>query len=130
MLSRIAADLVLVVHFAFIAFVVLGGLLVIRHHWLAWVHVPAAAWGAWVEISGRICPLTTLENALRLEAGLDGYRDSFVEHHLLPVIYPGELTRTIQLALAALVVLVNAGLYGYLLLRRPKTRINEPRSSR
>jgi len=130
MLSRIAADLVLVVHFAFIAFVVLGGLLVIRYHWLAWVHVPAAAWGAWVEISGRICPLTTLENALRLDAGLDGYRDSFVEHHLLPVIYPGELTRSIQLALAALVVLVNAGLYGYLLLRRPKTRINEPRSSR
>jgi hypothetical protein len=126
MLHRLAADLTLLVHFAFILFVVGGALLVLRWPALVWLHLPAAIWGAWIEISGRLCPLTTLENRFRLAAGLEGYQESFVEHYLLPVIYPGGLTRSLQLWLAAGVVFVNVLLYGYLLLRRRKTRIKPP----
>ncbi len=122
---RITADLVLVSHFAFIVFVVAGAVVVLRFHRLIWVHVPAAVWGAYVEISGKICPLTTLENNLRMRAGLEGYEDSFIEHYLIPVIYPGGLTRSIQLWLALIVVVVNGLLYGSLLLQRRKTSINE-----
>ena len=123
MLARIAADGVLVLHFAFILFVMAGAALAFRFPKIVWIHLPAAAWGAYVEIAGRICPLTTLENALRIRAGLDGYADSFVEHYLLPVVYPHGLTRTVQFALAAAVVIVNAVLYGLLLRRRRKRRI-------
>lgn len=126
MIFRITADLTLLIHLAFIVFVVAGGLLVIRYRRLAWLHLPAAAWGAWVEIAGRICPLTYLENKLRLLAGQEGYGESFIEHYLIPVIYPGGLTRSVQLSLAAVVVFVNLLLYGYLLLRARKTRINGP----
>jgi hypothetical protein len=126
MLHRLAADLTLLVHFAFILFVVGGALLVLRWPALVWLHLPAAIWGAWIEISGRLCPLTTLENRFRLDAGLEGYEESFVEHYLLPVIYPGGLTRSLQLWLATGVVFVNVLLYGYLLLRRRKTRIKPP----
>ena len=123
MLFRLAADLTLLVHFAFILFVVGGALLVLRWPVFAWLHLPAAIWGAWIEISGGLCPLTTLENRFRLAAGQEGYEESFVEHYLMPVIYPGGLTRGMQLWLAAGVVTVNVVLYGYLLLRRRKTRI-------
>ena len=123
MLFRLAADLTLLVHLAFILFVVGGALLVLRWPVLAWLHLPAAIWGAWIEISGGLCPLTTLENRFRLAAGQEGYEESFVEHYLMPVIYPGGLTRGMQLWLAAGVVTVNVVLYGYLLLRRRKTRI-------
>lgn len=124
MLTRIAADAVLVLHFAFILFVVGGALLAFRFAWMPWLHLPAAAWGAWVEIAGRICPLTTLENHLRVRAGLDGYQDSFVEHYLFPLIYPAGLTRSMQLALAAFVVVTNVALYSWLLHRRRKSRFN------
>jgi hypothetical protein len=120
---RVAADGVLVLHFAFILFVIAGAGLVFRMPRIVWLHLPAACWGAWVEIAGRVCPLTTLENSLRVRAGLDGYSDSFVEHYLLPVIYPSGLTRAVQLALAAAVIVVNVVLYGLLLRRRHKTRI-------
>ena len=123
MLFRLAADLTLLVHFAFILFVVGGAFLVLRWPVLLWLHLPAAIWGAWIEISGGLCPLTTLENRFRLSAGQEGYEESFVEHYLMPVIYPGGLTRGMQLWLAAGVVTVNVVLYGYLLLRRRKTRI-------
>ena len=123
MLARIAADGVLVLHFAFILFVMAGASLAFRFPRIVWIHLPAAAWGAYVEIAGRICPLTTLENALRIRAGLEGYADSFVEHYLLPVIYPHGLTRTVQFTLAAAVVIVNAVLYGLLLHRWRKRRI-------
>jgi hypothetical protein len=130
MAFRLAADVVLVTHFAFIAFVVAGGILVVRLPGLAWVHLPAAAWGAYVEIAGRICPLTYLENRLRVRAGESGYSESFIEHYLLPVIYPGGLTRGMQLTLATIVIAINVGIYSYLLLRRRKRRNNEPRQSR
>lgn len=126
MLARIAADAVLVVHLLFILFVVGGAVLVLRYSWLAWLHIPAALWGSWVELANRICPLTVLENSLRRQAGQSGYSESFVEHYLVPVIYPAGLTRTDQFWLAGVLVAVNAALYAAWLLRRRKTRINLP----
>ena len=125
MLNRFAADAVVVLHLLFILFVVDGARLVLRWPRMAWLHLPAAAWGTFVEATGRICPLTTLENVLRRQAGLEGYTDSFVEHYLVPVIYPAGLTRDIQWWLAAVVVVTNVVCYSYILRRRHKTRIND-----
>lgn len=111
MIYGILADLVLALHFAFILFVVLGGLLVFRWRWIALIHVPTAIWGFLIEMFGWVCPLTPLENALRRSAGEAGYAGGFIEHYLLPVIYPGALTREVQLVLAGLVVAINAGIY-------------------
>ncbi|NJD24050.1 MAG: DUF2784 domain-containing protein [Betaproteobacteria bacterium] len=117
---RLAADAVLVLHFAFIAFALLGGLLALRWRWLPLLHLPAAAWGAFVEISGRRCPLTGLENALRQRAGEAGYPASFVEAHLLGVIYPGSLTREVQYVLAGIVVAANVAIYALVVHRRQR----------
>ena len=121
---RFAADLTLVVHLLFILFVVAGALLVLRVPRLAWLHVPAALWGTWIELTGGICPLTFLENRFRHMAGQAGYAESFVEHYLVPLIYPAGLSRVTQLWLAVAVAGVNAGLYLYWLLRQRKARIN------
>lgn len=118
MLWRLAADALVLVHLAFILFVMLGGLLVWRWPRLCWLHLPAVAWGIVVEARHLTCPLTPWENQLRRAAGDAGYTGSFVEHYLLPVIYPAGLTPQIQLVLASLVVLVNASVYGVLLWRR------------
>lgn len=125
MLSRIAADLVLVVHLGFIVFVILGGLLLLRFPKIMYLHIPAAVWGAFVEISGRICPLTTWENDLRQSAGESGYAESFVEHYLVPIIYPAGLTRDVQLTLAGIVVFANIVIYGWLLYRWNRSRARE-----
>ena len=122
MIYRIAADFVLVTHFAFIVLVVAGGLVVFRYAWFAWIHIPAASWGAFVELTGRICPLTTLENVLRIRAGQEGYVDSFIDHYIVPVIYPAGLTRHVQLMLAGLVVAANIAIYATILLRKRKMR--------
>jgi len=108
------ADLVLITHLAFVVFVLCGGLLVWKWRWIAWLHIPAAAWGAVVEYTGWICPLTPLENWLR-EQG-DGISDGqdFIAHHLLPILYPGELTRDIQLLLGTVVIVLNAAVYWWL----------------
>ena len=118
---RVAADLVLLAHFAFIILVVAGALVVFRYAWFAWIHVPAASWGAFVELTGRVCPLTTLENFLRVHAGQEGYAVSFIEQYILPVIYPAGLTRQVQLFLAALVVAVNVIIYVMILLHKRKS---------
>lgn len=118
MLYRILADLVVLVHFAFVLFVVLGGLLVLRWPKWMWVHLPAAAWGVLIEVFGWICPLTPLEVDLRRKAGSTGYEGGFVEHYILPVLYPAELTREVQWMLAGLVVVVNLVVYGVWLVRR------------
>jgi hypothetical protein len=110
---RLLADLVVLVHALFVAFVVLGGLLAVRWRSAPVVHLPAALWGAWIEISGRICPLTPLENWLRERGGAAGYAGGFVEHYLLPVLYPGGLTRSVQYGLAAVVVIMNGLVYGW-----------------
>jgi hypothetical protein len=111
MVYRILADLVVLTHLAFILFVLFGGLLVLRWHWIFWAHIPAAGWGFMIEITGRICPLTPLENWLRNLGGAAGYTGGFVERYLIPVIYPAELTREIQLVLGGIVVLVNLAVY-------------------
>lgn len=118
MFFRLAADAVLTLHLAFIMFVVCGGLLALRWRWVPWLHVPAALWGFFVEITGRICPLTPFENALRVQAGQGDYSGGFVEHYLLPVIYPAGLTRGTQLVLAGVVVAANLVVYGWLVRRR------------
>jgi hypothetical protein len=128
MIYRIAADLVLVTHFAFIVLVVAGGIVVFRYAWFAWIHIPAASWGAFVELTGRICPLTIFENFLRVRAGQEGYVNSFIEHYILPVIYPAGLTRHVQLVLAGLVVAVNIIIYAKILMRNRATRQHETTS--
>jgi hypothetical protein len=115
---RLLADALLLTHLLFIVFVVLGGGLVLRWPRLALLHLPSACWGAFIELSGGICPLTPLENAWRQAAGEAGYAGSFIEHYLLPIIYPFGLSREIQLVLAAVVMVINLGVYGWLLYRR------------
>jgi uncharacterized protein DUF2784 len=108
------ANLVLIVHLAFVVFALCGGLLVLRWRWIAWLHVPAIAWGAFVEFSGWICPLTPLENWLRAQGGDISYRSDFIAQYLLPMLYPGDLTRDLQLLLGAGVVVLNAAIYWWL----------------
>ncbi len=118
MTYRVAADAVLIAHFAFVLFVVLGGLLVLRWPKLAWVHLPAVVWAAFVELSGSICPLTPLEISLRLSAGEAGYAGDFIEHYVVSLLYPDGLTREIQIVLGAGVVAMNALFYIAIVLRR------------
>jgi len=118
MLYRLAADAVLAAHLAFVLFVVCGGLLVLRTPRLAWLHLPAVAWGAFVELSGSICPLTPLEVTLRRGAGEAGYGGDFIEHYLVSLIYPAGLTRELQMALGAAVLLINLIVYVILWRRR------------
>jgi len=122
-LYSLLADAVLLFHFAFILFVGGGGLLALRWRRAPWLHLPIAAWGVWIELSGNICPLTPLENSLRRAAGEQGYTGGFIEHYLLPIIYPSGLTRGVQLTLAALVIALNLGIYGLVYVRRKRSRI-------
>ena len=98
---RLLADVTVLLHGAFMAFVVVGGLLAWRWRRVVWVHVPCALWGAMVELAGWVCPLTPLENAFRARAGEAGYRGGFIEHYLVPAIYPAGLTRAHQVVLGA-----------------------------
>ncbi|MGE3787485.1 MAG: DUF2784 domain-containing protein [Nitrospirales bacterium] len=111
MLWRILADLILLIHLAFIIFVIVGGFLAIRWPRLAWVHLPAMVWGAAIEFSGWICPLTPLENWLLRTGGLAGYSGGFIEQYVLPVIYPTSLTPKMQIYLGAGVLLINLVAY-------------------
>ncbi len=119
---RILADAAVVLHLGFVLFVVAGGLGALRWRWWPWVHLPAAAWGVWISVSGRICPLTPLENRWRRLAGQDGYEGGFVEHYLLGVLYPEGLTRGMQWGLAAFVLLANAAIYAVVLARARRAR--------
>ncbi len=107
------ADLLVLLHLGFVMFVVGGGFLVARRPWLATLHLPAAAWGAWIEFSGGICPLTPLENRLRRLGGGEVYQGEFVERYLLPVLYPAELTVSVQQGLGAVVIAVNVLAYAW-----------------
>ena len=119
---RLFADLTVVVHVGFVLFVVAGGLLVLRWPKVAWVHVPAAIWGAVIEFAGWICPLTPLENWLRRQGGEVTYSTSFVEHYLIPILYPESLTREMQWLLGGFVLLVNVAVYAVVLRRRAATK--------
>lgn len=107
----ILADVIVGTHFLFIVFVVCGGLLVIRWPKIALIHLPAAVWGASLEIFGWICPLTPLENHLRNLAGKSSYSGDFIGQYLLPIIYPEKLTTTIQQILGGLVIVINVIIY-------------------
>jgi hypothetical protein len=113
MSAALAADAVLLLHLLFIVFAVFGAALLWRWPRVVWLHVPAMLWGAYVEFSGELCPLTPLENRLRRAAGEQGYGGGFVEHYLLPLIYPEALTRDVQTLLGAGIVLINVLLYGW-----------------
>jgi hypothetical protein len=117
MLDHWLANLVVLVHFAFLLFVSIGALAVLRWRWLAWVHVPAALWGVLIEFSGWICPLTPLENLLRRRAGEVGYEGGFIDHYVAGVIYPEGLTRRSQVVLGILVLAFNAGMYALYVMR-------------
>ena len=119
---RLLADAVLVLHLAFVVFVVLGGLLVLRAPRLAWLHLPAAAWGAIIELFGFVCPLTPLENRLRRLGGEETYSGGFIEHYVASLLYPQGLTRGIQYVLAAFVIAVNVAIYWIIWRRRPRGR--------
>ena len=118
MIYRIAADLVVLIHFAFILFVVAGGFLVIKWQKIALLHIPAAVWGVLIEFTGGICPLTPFENELRLTGGEAGFSGGFIEKYIVFLIYPEGLTRWVQILLGLAVILVNISIYGYLLWQR------------
>jgi hypothetical protein len=118
MIYSILADMVVLIHLLFIVFVVTGGLLARWSRKWFLVHLPAATWAAAIEFRGWICPLTPLENLLRQKAGQAGYASGFIEHYLVPIIYPAALTREIQFLLGAAVILINAAVY-FLVLRTP-----------
>jgi len=125
MVYPLLADIVVLVHLAFVAFVVLGAGLVWRFARLAWLHLAAVTWAVFVETTGHVCPLTPLENSLRRASGEAGYSGGFVEHYLLPLLYPEDLTRGLQVALGLAIVLVN--LFAYALIwRRARRRRSRP----
>jgi hypothetical protein len=115
------ADLVLVVHFAFLAFVMFGGLLLFRWPRVVWLHVPLTLWGVVLELGGLICPLTPLENSLRRRAGESGYAGGFIEHYITSILYPSGLTRSTQVALGVLLAAGNAAIY-WLVWRKTRRR--------
>jgi hypothetical protein len=117
LIYRALADLVLVVHFTFVLFVVLGGLLVVRWPRAAWLHIPAAIWGVLIEYTGWICPLTPLENSFRMRGGEAGYSGGFIEHYIQPLLYPAGLTRSTQVVLGSLALVLNLIAYGIVVLR-------------
>jgi hypothetical protein len=116
------ATLVVVFHFAFLLFVIFGGLLVLRWPKIVWLHIPCFLWGSWIEVAGGICPLTPLENRLRRAAGGAEYAGSFIEHYVMRVMYPPGLTRRIQLMLAVGLVLLNLVVYVGVIRRRRRPR--------
>jgi len=114
--NPILADLIVALHFGFILFVSLGGLLVLKWPKLMWLHLPAAIWGASIEFAGWICPLTYLENRLRSASG-GQYASDFIEHYLMPIIYPAGLTREIQIGLGIAVIVLNLLIYAKVIYR-------------
>ncbi len=124
MFYRVAADLVVVVHLAFVVFVVAGGLLCFRWPRARWMHLPAALWGVAIEWTGGTCPLTPLENTLRRLGGEAGYGGGFVAHYFLPVLYPAGLTRPVQIVLGTAVVVANVVIYALWWRSRQRRRLS------
>lgn len=124
MLFRIAADALVILHLLFIIFALLGGLLVLWRTNLMFLHIPAAIWAAIVSFKGWVCPLTPLENSLRYKAGAQGYSEGFVEHYVIPIIYPNGLNFDVQIILGVTAVAVNIAVYTFVyhVYKRRKTR--------
>jgi len=130
MTARLAADAVVALHFVFIAFVIAGGLLILADRRWAFVHLPAVAWAAWTEFTATVCPLTPWENALRAAADEAGYTGSFVDHYIVPLIYPHGLTADAQIALGVGILVLNVVVYAVAWPRRPHADSRPPRESR
>lgn len=123
MLDRFLADAVVLFHLLFIAFAVVGGVVVLRWRRVMWVHLPSVAWAVWVEVMNRPCPLTPLENYFRQRGGEAGYPGGFVEHYIWPMIYPEALTDRIQLMIGAFVFCVNVAAYALVLWQWKQRRL-------
>src|SRR5262245_62640927 len=123
MYNSLLADLIVLLHFAFVLFVLFGGVLTVKSPRVVWIHGPAFLWGCIVEFTGTVCPLTPLENQLRTQGGEAGYEIDFVSRWLLPILYPESLTPSIQLVIAAFVLLMNVAIYSWIwrsrLINRP-----------
>ncbi|MGF1759360.1 DUF2784 domain-containing protein [Photobacterium sagamiensis] len=113
MIYRILADLVVIVHLLFIIFALLGGLLAIVRSYLVFVHLPAVIWVFVISFKGWICPLTPLENQLRNAAGSEGYTGGFIEHYIIPIIYPSALNFNLQIVFGLVAVVINIGIYSF-----------------
>jgi len=122
MLEKIIADFLVIIHLTFICFVVFGGILVMHRKWIAIIHLPAVAWGTLIEFQGWICPLTPMEQHFRHLAGQSGYSGGFIDHYLIPIIYPSGLTRSMQIGIGLFVLIVNFSIYSWLLywMKHPK----------
>ena len=118
MLLKIAADVIVLVHLMFIIFVVTGGLFVLKWPKTVWLHIPAAIWGAMIEFAGWMCPLTPVENTLRAAGGKAVYQSGFINHYVIPVIYPAGLTREIQFVMGCIVIVLNVLIYGVLIVKK------------
>ncbi|MCI0401772.1 MAG: DUF2784 domain-containing protein [Gammaproteobacteria bacterium] len=117
MVYHVLADVIVVIHLGFVLFAALGGFLVLRWAQCAWIHIPAVIWAASIEFAGWVCPLTPLENWLRVKAGTDSYTSGFIEHYIVPVLYPATLTRELQITLGVLVMVMNLAIYGWIIHR-------------
>ncbi len=120
MVYQIFADLVVVIHLAFVIFAVLGAFLALWRRWIIWLHLPAFLWAVWIEWTGGICPLTPLENWLRIKGGQGGYEGDFVTTYILPILYPADLTRNVQFILAILIIVINIAIYGSIFYKRSR----------
>ena len=120
MFYSLLADLVILIHFLFIIFVVLGGLMVIRWSWIKYLHIPAAIYGALIEIERWVCPLTPLEVRFKMKAGESIYQGGFIEHYILPLIYPPGMSRTVQIVLGGAVIVINLAVYVYIFFQNKK----------
>jgi len=118
---EILANVIVVFHFAFVIFVGLGGFLVLKWRRWAWFHIPVFVWGALISFGGWVCPLTPFENWLRVRAGETSYSTTFIEHYILPILYPAGLTREVQIPLGFLVLGINIAIYGWIFRRRKKS---------
>jgi hypothetical protein len=119
---HLLADTVVIVHLAFIVFTIAGGILIIWWRKVIWIHIPAVIWAAWIEFSGGICPLTYLENWLLGQSGSGGYHGDFTASYILPVVYPANLTRKIQITMAIIVIFVNLLVYGYIYMKKERKK--------
>ncbi|MBU2622644.1 MAG: DUF2784 domain-containing protein [Proteobacteria bacterium] len=118
MLLKMAADIIVLVHLMFIVFVVTGGFFVLKWPKIAWLHIPAVIWGALIEFAGWVCPLTPVENSLREAGGKAAYQSEFINHYIIPVIYPAGLTREIQFVMGCIVIVLNVLIYGMLIVKK------------
>jgi hypothetical protein len=118
----IFADIVVLIHLTFVIFAVLGAGLIIWRRWIIWLHIPAFLWAIWIECTGGICPLTPLENWLRIKGGQGAYEGDFVATYLLPVLYPAGLTRNAQIILAMMAIVINVAIYGSIFYKRSRKK--------